>query len=75
YWTTYEYDALGRTTRVVQPDNSGATTYAYTGNTVTVTDPGGKWKTMTVDGFGNLVTVVEPNPAGGANYTTSYAYL
>ncbi|MBL0159888.1 MAG: hypothetical protein IPP47_22765 [Bryobacterales bacterium] len=74
YWTEYTYDALGRTLSVIQPGNSGTTTYAYTGNTVTVTDPGGKWKTMTVDGFGNLVTVVEPNPAGGTNFTTSYVY-
>jgi YD repeat-containing protein len=64
---------MGRTLSVAQPNGSGTTTYAYTGNTVTVTDPAGKWKTMTMDGFGNLVTVVEPNPAGGT-FTTSYVY-
>jgi len=72
YWT--EYDALGRTTRVIQPNNSGTTTYTYWGNLVTVTDPGGKWRSMVTDGFGNLVLVIEPNPAGGANFTTSYVY-
>ncbi|HEY3444428.1 MAG TPA: RHS repeat-associated core domain-containing protein [Paludibaculum sp.] len=74
YWTTYEYDALGRTTRVIQPGNSGTTTYTYWGNLVTVTDPGGKWRALVTDGFGNLVLVIEPNPAGGANYNTTYTY-
>jgi YD repeat-containing protein len=31
------------------------------GNTVTVTDPAGKWKTFTMDAFGNLTKVVEPD--------------
>jgi YD repeat-containing protein len=37
-WTVYHYDASGRTTSVVLPDNS-TTTYLYQGNTVKVTDP------------------------------------
>ena len=73
YWTSYTYDELGRTVSVIQPNGTGTTTYGYWDNNVSVTDPAGKWKTMTVDGFGNLVTVGEPNPAGGA-WTTSYAY-
>lgn len=74
YWTTYTYDALGRTVAVAHPDNSGTTTYTYQGNTVTVTDPAGKWKRYTTDAFGNLTRVTEPNPAGGADHETYYAY-
>ena len=72
-WTTYTYDGLGRTTSVMAADGS-VTAYAYTGNTVTVVDPAGKWKQSYTDAFGNLIRVEEPNPAGGANYVTSYTY-
>src|ERR1700735_1340394 len=53
YWTTYNYDGLGRTTYVEPPDGS-ITPYSYAGNTVTVTDPAGITKTFTIDVFGNL---------------------
>ncbi len=39
-WTTYTYDASGRTLSVALPDNS-TTSYQYQGNTVKVTDPAG----------------------------------
>ena len=74
YWTTYTYDASGRTLTVTAPDGASTTHYAYQGNQTTVTDPAGKWKTHTTDAFGNLVTVAEPDPGGGANLTTNYAY-
>jgi YD repeat-containing protein len=48
-WTVYHYDASGRTTSVVLPDNS-TTYYVYHGNTVQVTDPASKSKTFTMDG-------------------------
>ncbi len=73
-WTTYTYDGLGRTVKVVSPDGASSTTYAYAGNTTTITDPAGKWKKQTVDAFGNLTQVNEPNPAGGADYVTTYTY-
>ena len=73
-YTAYAYDPLGRTTSVTPPDGISTTTYAYSGNAVTVTDPGGRWKKHTSDAFGNVVQVNEPNPAGGADYVTSYAY-
>jgi hypothetical protein len=57
-WTTYAYDALGRTTRVTLADGSH-TDYLYVGNTVRVTNAAGKWKTHTMDALGNLVTVTE----------------
>jgi hypothetical protein len=41
-WTTYTYDGLGRTLTVQSPDGASNTSYAYAGNTVTVTDPAGK---------------------------------
>lgn len=73
HWIEYVYDKLGRTIQVKNPNNSGSTLCEYVGNTVTVTEPAGKWMTMTMDGFGNLVTVVGPNPVGGT-FTTRCAY-
>ena len=74
-WTTYTYDALGRTTQVTQPGSTGSTTYLYEGNTVKVTGPSGKWKKYTLDAFGNLIRVDEPNPAvNPANIVTTYVY-
>ena len=61
YWTTYVYDATGRTKTVTAPDGS-VTKYDYSGNTVTVTDAANNWKRFTMDAFGNLITVVEPDP-------------
>ena len=73
WWTSYEYDRLGRTTQATAPDGS-ITTYAYAGNTVTVTDPAGKWKKFTRDAFGQLTQVTEPDPGGGADVETLYTY-
>ena len=75
YWTVYTYDALGRTTRIDLPGGTGAITYAYAGNTVTVTDPAGKWKKYVTDGMGNLTSVTEQRPAGeSADHVTNYTY-
>ena len=73
YWTTYTYDASGRTLTVTAPDGASTTSYSYQGTRTTVTDPAGKWKTSTVDAYGNLILVTEPNPAGGT-FTTTYTY-
>jgi YD repeat-containing protein len=74
-WTTYVYDALGRTTGVTNPDGS-AKSYQYVANTVTVTDEAGKWKKYWMDGYGNLTQVQEPDPAnpGSSSYYTYYTY-
>ncbi len=75
-WTTYTYDGLGRTVSVQQPDGASTTTYAYSGNETTVTDPAGNWKQFTKDALGNLTTVVESDPNNQPNgtLTTSYTY-
>jgi YD repeat-containing protein len=57
---------------IAHPNGSGVTTYSYSGATVTVNDPAGKWKKLTRDSLGNLVQVSEPNPQGGAELTTMY---
>ncbi len=78
YWTTYNYDGLGRTVSVASADGASTKTYAYSGNTVTVTDEAGKWKKYTMDAMGNVVQVEEPKPASDTvhqgNYFTYYAY-
>lgn len=75
-WTTYTYDASGRTLTATKPDGASRTTYTYSGNVTKVTDPAGKWKQNTTDAFGNLTTVTEPDPNNQPNGTlvTSYTY-
>jgi YD repeat-containing protein len=75
-WTVYTYDGMGRTLAVQQPDGASRTTYSYSGNQSTVTDPAGNWKQFTTDVLNNLVTVVEPDPSStsGGTLTTSYTY-
>ena len=73
-YTTYGYDALGRTTQVTQPDGSVVTT-SYSGNITTVTDEAGKKRQSTTDGLGRLTQVVEdPGTSPHLNYVTSYSY-
>ncbi len=62
-WTTYNYDALGRTVSVVLPGTAGQTGYLYQGNEVTVTDPAGKWKKMTSNALGELTKLTEQTRA------------
>src|SRR5229473_1028471 len=73
YWTTNTYDGSGRTVSTQSADGSSTTNYVYQGNTVTVTDPAGKWKKFTMDAFGNLTSVVEPDPTY-TTVTTAYSY-
>jgi RHS repeat-associated protein len=74
-WVVYNYDGLGRTVSVVQPDSS-TKHYDYLANMVTVTDEAANWKKYTMDAFGNLTQVLEPDPdnPAPATYTTTYAY-
>jgi YD repeat-containing protein len=74
-WNVNTYDAIGRTLTSVAPDGASTITYSNAGNTVTVTDPAGKWKQYTTDVFGQLVQVTEasPNPRTEPNHVTTYA--
>ncbi|MGH9724830.1 MAG: hypothetical protein ACRD41_07175, partial [Candidatus Acidiferrales bacterium] len=58
YWTTTQFDALGRATETIGPDSSQAT-YTYSKNTVTVTDPAGKQRESVSDGLGRITSVDE----------------
>ena len=62
-WTTNTYDAFSRPISVTTPDGATVTT-SYAGNTVTVTDPGGKKRRSITNALGQLVRVDEPNEAG-----------
>ena len=70
-WTTSDYDALSRVTKVTTPDTAHVDT-SYLGNTVTVTDQAGKNRKSETDALGRLLKVWE-NPTG-LNYLTSYNY-
>jgi hypothetical protein len=70
YWTTYTYDASGRTVTVTAPDGASVTRYSYAGNTTLVWDASNKWKNTTSDVFGNLKTVLEPDTPHGYNNST-----
>jgi YD repeat-containing protein len=70
----YTYDASGRTLLITQPNSSGSTQYAYSGNTTLVTDPAEKWKKYTRDAFGNLIQVDEPKPGTTTEDTSTYTY-
>ena len=67
-YTTYTYDALGRTVKVLLADGASYTTYMYQGNFTTVTDPAGNWKQYATDALGNLVTVLEPDPTANPGW-------
>ncbi len=75
YWTTTQFDVLGRPISVTLPDNS-ATTYSYSTDTATVTDPTGKQRESVMDAAGRLSSIYEPDPTNGNSLTlqTSYTY-
>jgi RHS repeat-associated protein len=75
YWTTAQFDVLGRATKTVLQDSS-ATTFSYATNTATVTDPALKTRKSVADGLGRMTSVYEPDPSNGNSLTvqTSYAY-
>lgn len=75
YWTKKRYDVLGRTTSITLPDGT-QTTYTYSLNSVTVTDPAGSKRKSVEDGVGRLTTLFEPDPTNNNSLTqqTSYTY-
>jgi RHS repeat-associated protein len=67
--TTYQYDALGRVTKLIPPDgttSSNNVTTEYAGNVTTVTDQAGKQRRSYTDGLGRLVRVDEPSVGAGS---------
>ena len=70
--THFTYDALGRPTTQMQPDNSTVQA-AYSNNCVTVTDEAGNKRQSCSDALGRLTGVWE-DPSPGSNYETDYTY-
>ena len=68
YWTTTQFDVLGRPISVTLPDNS-ATTYSYSANTATVADPTGKQRKSVMDAAGRLTSIYEPDPLNNNSLT------
>jgi RHS repeat-associated protein len=62
-YISFDYDGLGRVKTETAQDG-GVTTYAFKGNSTTITDQAGKQRRSVVDGFGRLIEVDEP-PVGG----------
>jgi RHS repeat-associated protein len=63
YFTTTQFDALGRPIATILPDGE-QTTYGYSAQTVTMTDPTGKLLKGKSDGAGRLIEVDEPGGTG-----------
>jgi RHS repeat-associated protein len=70
-WEAFQYDHLGRTTKVIHPDGTESTT-TYDARSTTTTDEAGHARTSIVDARGRLVQVVEDHE--GAPATTTYEY-
>ena len=75
-WSAYTYDSLGRVLTMLRPDGQSSSAYAYAGNSVTITDPSGKWKQITRDAYGHIIRVEEPSPKPSSepNHVTLYTY-
>ena len=73
--TTFEYDSLGRQTRVTRPDNLFTTTSygfgdALNSRRITVTPPSGGAHVTYFDGLGNTLKQISPDTG-----TTTYSYV
>ncbi len=77
-YTSYMYDALGRTTSVQAPDTS-TTVKGFSAGTssycTTVTDAATKARELCSDGLGRITSVIEdPGQSPHLNYQTTYTY-
>ena len=68
YSTTYNYDELGRTTKITYP-NGQSTKYNYNGNTTTITNPLGQTTTKTTNIQGKIQKITD---AEGNTITYNY---
>jgi RHS repeat-associated protein len=64
FWTTSQFDALGRPTLTLLPDGA-QTTSSYSLTSATVSDPAGKQRKSLTNGIGQLSQVDEPGDAFG----------
>lgn len=71
-WTQFEYDALGRQSRVQHPDGTAATTDFTTPGLVVITDERLKTRRKFLDAYDAVKRVEETN--GTETYHTDYAY-
>ena len=75
--TEYQYDRLGRVTKLIPPDGTAAAnnvTTMYAGNCTTVTDQAGKLRKSCTDALGRLIQVFEPDASGSLVNETDYQY-
>ena len=68
---SWVYDELGRVTTATLPSGK-STTYKYSQNTVTITDPLQHQRQQTFNAFGDLTSLLEPNSAGALAWLTNY---
>jgi RHS repeat-associated protein len=73
-WVNSRWDALGRLVSRDLPGSAGSVTFAYTGNTIIVTDSVGRQKKLIYNGLGSLAKVVQMESAGGRGWETAYSY-
>jgi RHS repeat-associated protein len=75
YWTSTQFDALGRVTKKILQDNSQIS-LAYSGAAITLTDAVGRQRKSQLDGLHRIVNFYEPDPANNNSLTlqTTYAY-
>jgi RHS repeat-associated protein len=69
YWTSTQFDVLGRPTSVTLPDNS-VSRYSYAQQTLTLTDPSGKQRASIFDSAGRLAEADEPGAGPPATPAT-----
>lgn len=67
-WVERQYDALGRVTKVQNPDGTSTTT-SYQGRTITVRDANGQVHSSVGDAYGRIIRRYEPSMANPTEYT------
>ncbi|HEY1938764.1 MAG TPA: hypothetical protein VGJ33_12580, partial [Candidatus Angelobacter sp.] len=71
--TTFQYDALGRTTLQTQPDGNTISS-SFSANCVTLTDEAGKMRKDCTDGLGRNTSTFEPDSTLALSWETDSAY-